>query len=359
MSHVLKNKVDILVSIVVPIFNVEKYLERCLKSIINQDYRNIEIIMINDGSTDDSRRIAKEYADLDSRFVLYDKNNGGLSSARNYGLTKCNGEFVCFVDSDDFLFPDYVSSLMSGFSENDDVVIADYVIYDPKRNKSFLHGQKLKDQRFITSEDKKVLINWLFNGKYPVMSVWKNMYRTSFIKSSNLSFISERLVYAEDFLFNAEAYSAARSVHIISNIVFNHLIIQGSLSQGYRKNYFEMQKELYKRLFVLLDNYYDKAYSETFLKEKTIAIGSSMFQLCKCKWSEAIKNIKSLFKDDFTVDVYNNRFSDTGLFRYRFLYKIGRFRIPFFVVVCAKIMILLNGLYRHFQNKKIYIAKEV
>lgn len=91
-----------LISVIVPVYNVEKYLDECLTSIIQQTYRNVEIILVNDGSTDSSREICEKYLAKDTRVHLYSKDNGGLSSARNYGLDKANGQFVIFVDSDDF-----------------------------------------------------------------------------------------------------------------------------------------------------------------------------------------------------------------------------------------------------------------
>ena len=91
------------VSVIVPIYNVEDYLECCLDSILKQTYTNLEIILVNDGSTDSSLSICKKYLEKDNRIVIVDKSNGGLSDARNAGLENANGEYVMFVDSDDFL----------------------------------------------------------------------------------------------------------------------------------------------------------------------------------------------------------------------------------------------------------------
>ena len=92
-----------LVSIILPIYNAEKYLERCLESIITQTYANIEIILINDGSTDNSINIIKEYAIKDSRIIIIDKENEGVSVARNIGILKARGKYICFVDADDYI----------------------------------------------------------------------------------------------------------------------------------------------------------------------------------------------------------------------------------------------------------------
>lgn len=107
-----------LISVVIPVFNVENYISKCLKSVVNQTYKNIEIIIINDGSTDDSRKVCKSFVGLDSRFKLFDKTNGGLSDARNYGVSKSNGEFITFLDSDDYIDKDYVEYLYTLLEKN-------------------------------------------------------------------------------------------------------------------------------------------------------------------------------------------------------------------------------------------------
>lgn len=110
-----------LISVIIPIYNVEKYLNRCLNSICNQSYSNLEILLINDGSTDQSEIIALQYAKKDKRIKYFYKTNGGLSSARNYGINKCNGEYISFVDSDDWIaldMYDYLLSLIIKYDAN-------------------------------------------------------------------------------------------------------------------------------------------------------------------------------------------------------------------------------------------------
>ena len=117
-----------LVSIIVPIFNVDKYLEKCIKSIINQTYRNLEIILINDGSTDNSYQICKKYSEQDSRIVLIDKQNGGSASAKNYGLKIAKGDYISFVDSDDFVELDMIEYMVNTIKKfNTDIVQCEFV----------------------------------------------------------------------------------------------------------------------------------------------------------------------------------------------------------------------------------------
>lgn len=110
-----------LVSIIVPIYNVEAFLDKCISSIIKQTYKNYELILVNDGSTDDSESICENYLD-DARVHYYKKQNGGLSDARNYGLSKACGSHVTFVDPDDYLHPEYLQTLVEMF--HDDVQVS-------------------------------------------------------------------------------------------------------------------------------------------------------------------------------------------------------------------------------------------
>ncbi|MEF9919528.1 MAG: glycosyltransferase [Erysipelotrichaceae bacterium] len=119
------------VSIIVPVYNVEQYLERCIKSITNQTYKNIEIILVNDGSTDSSLQICKTY-ESDSRFIIVDKQNGGLSDARNAGLKVASGDYVAFIDSDDFIRDEMIKTMLeSAEKKNADICACDMVyLYD-------------------------------------------------------------------------------------------------------------------------------------------------------------------------------------------------------------------------------------
>lgn len=112
-----KNEMNELISIIIPIYNVEQYLPRCLDSVTGQTYRNLDIILIDDGSTDNSSAVMERYAVLDSRIRIFHKPNGGLSEARNFGLDKANGSYITFVDSDDWISPEYIEHLYNNMQE--------------------------------------------------------------------------------------------------------------------------------------------------------------------------------------------------------------------------------------------------
>ena len=107
-----------LISVIVPIYNVEKYLERCLDSIIKQTYKNLDIILVDDGSIDNSTKICDEYVKKDSRIKVIHKENGGLSDARNVGIDNSDGKYICFIDSDDYIELDMIENLYDGIVKN-------------------------------------------------------------------------------------------------------------------------------------------------------------------------------------------------------------------------------------------------
>lgn len=119
-----------LISIVLPVYNVENYLDKCITSIISQTYKNFELIIVNDGSTDSSLEICQNYEEADARIQLFSKKNEGVSSARNYGLERIKGEFVTFIDSDDFITENYVKNLVIALKQcNADMSISRFELY--------------------------------------------------------------------------------------------------------------------------------------------------------------------------------------------------------------------------------------
>ena len=164
-----------LVSIIIPVYNVETYLERCLESICRQTYCQLEVLLVNDGSTDASAAIARRYADSDSRFTLYNKENGGLSSARNYGIERADGEFIAFVDSDDYVDENYVEYLLNILEENeaDIAVIASRKFWGNSAGYSRTEDQDRKSICFNGVE----AIADMWYQKHVENSAWGKLYR--------------------------------------------------------------------------------------------------------------------------------------------------------------------------------------
>ncbi|MBF0714041.1 glycosyltransferase family 2 protein [Gemella sp. GH3] len=138
------------ISVVIPVYNVEQYLRECLDSVITQTYKNLEIILVNDGSTDSSGRICNEYARKDDRIKVYHKKNGGASDSRNFGLEKVTGDLVTFIDSDDWVVNDYIEILYNEQVKTDaDIVIGNYLKYDESDGKFYYY---VLDEDFVVEE---------------------------------------------------------------------------------------------------------------------------------------------------------------------------------------------------------------
>ncbi|UPG64504.1 glycosyltransferase family 2 protein [Metabacillus endolithicus] len=170
------------VSVVVPIYNVEKYIHKCIDSILNQTYENIEIILVNDGSPDNCGQIIEYYSKLDCRIKVIHKQNGGLSDARNHGMKYVTGEFTLFVDSDDWLEINMIEELVkNSIHYNADIVqVAFYYAYE---------DYILFDDRYFSKDDPPFLLNnsslmyeLLINEKVKNFA-WGKLYKTNYIKN--------------------------------------------------------------------------------------------------------------------------------------------------------------------------------
>lgn len=171
-----------LISVVVPVYNVGKYVEQCLNSIINQTYKNLEIILVDDGSTDNSGKICDEFAKKDDRIKVIHKKNGGLSDARNEGMKVVNGEFIAFVDSDDFLDVDFYEYLMKLQNKyNSDITECNFInVYEDKLNE-FKFPKKPEENVIVTDGIGAVFLLMSDDDGISTNSVvvWNKLYRKS------------------------------------------------------------------------------------------------------------------------------------------------------------------------------------
>lgn len=210
-----------LVSIIIPIYKVEPYLQRCLDSIVKQTYTNLEIILVDDGSPDSCPKICNEYAAKDKRIVVIHKENGGLSDARNAGLDAITGEFISFVDSDDYVEPNYVFFLLQKMLENPcDFVIADY--QQSQESKEIIHCRS--EEEIIEGNNK--IISTFCRDLYPVCSVAK-LYKSSFIKKNYLRF--EKGLLFEDQLWSCEMATKAQKICICKEKIYHYIIRDDSI----------------------------------------------------------------------------------------------------------------------------------
>lgn len=171
-----------LVSVIIPIYQVEQYIERCVNSVINQTYKNLEIILVDDGSTDASGEIADKYSQIDDRVIVMHKDNGGLSSARNSGLDIANGEYVLFVDSDDWIDAEMVEYLVKLLQQYPQAQIAQCDRLKVDKEKKPVKNNKKKE--CVVLKNKKEMLESFFriNGEQSNTGVWKNLIKRSLLE---------------------------------------------------------------------------------------------------------------------------------------------------------------------------------
>ena len=206
------------VSVIIPVYNVEEYLPKCLDSIINQSLKDIEIILVNDGSPDNSQNIIEEYKKKDKRIISIIKENGGQGSARNLGLTKAKGEYIAYVDSDDYIEPDMLLEMYNKAKDQDlDIVICGYKnIYKDREEELLISKNLLTD----TLADKKSKI---FN----TISPWSKIYKRDFLLKSKVLFEEDRVWY-EDFAYSVKLLSSTSKIGIVNKPLYDYLIRENS-----------------------------------------------------------------------------------------------------------------------------------
>ena len=206
-----------LLTIVVPIYNIEEYLDRCLDSIYNQTYKDFKVLCINDGSTDKSRDIILKYVDLDNRFQLIDKENGGLSDARNYGIKQVKTKYVALVDGDDYVDNNYVETIIKELNKQDlDILVYGYKQYTLNNtdNKE-LNPPRISDGVYSLDNDKKILA-------YCSNSAWTKVYKTELFINNNIYY---PLGYRhQDLGTTPKLLYKAKKVGFINDCLYNYLL---------------------------------------------------------------------------------------------------------------------------------------
>lgn len=309
-----------LVSIIVPVYNVEKYLEKCLESLVNQTLKNIEIICVNDGSPDNCGEILDNYKAIDSRIIVIEQKNSGLSAARNTGMKYVNGEYIMFVDSDDWIDIDTCELAYNAAEKNKaDLVMWSYVReYEDSSNEKLMFWEDGKV--FEKNEVKKLLQRRicgllgeeLAHPDYAnaLETVWGKLYLAERLLKNNVYFVNTKEIGTEDALFNLYALGYInRAVYIKKCLNHYRKDNNASLTKNYKKNLY-MQ---WQHLFDLMQEYIDKnnlsSDYETALNNRIalsiIGLGLNITS-CDCSMIQKVKKIKEIIKSERYKKAYND-----------------------------------------------------
>lgn len=262
------------VSVIVPCYGVEKYLDRCLESLVNQTLDDIEIILVDDGSPDKVPELCDKWALRDSRVKVVHKKNAGLGFARNSGLEIATGEFVAFVDSDDFVDQNMYKCLYEiAINKNTDAVFCGFKKEFSQGN--FLNVQECSEYMEVSGVDVKTLIpDFIASEPYQKkeykyeMSVWHSIYRRKIISDNNILFVSERVYSSEDIPFQIDFFTKAKKISFIPDVFYTYCWNGGSLTKRVSREKFEKIKSLY---FLLKNK--SVAYDPESLRVKRLFIG--------------------------------------------------------------------------------------
>lgn len=238
-----------LVSIIIPVYNAEIFLHRCLDSVINQDYLHLDIIVLDDGSTDRSVSIIESYLD-DKRVRLIKKINSGPSDTRNKGIERAEGEYICFVDADDFVTPDYVSVFMNNLYAYDlpDLIVTDYTEYSVYHPKG-VGIRQMKEEGIYTAVD---FAPCLFTGTMGVL--WGKLFKTTIIKEENLQ-LDSNIRIQEDLLFVFTYLKYCNSILYTKSYTYHYnRLNEMSLTGKFQSYHIEEFEKVQRAMLILAEN---------------------------------------------------------------------------------------------------------
>lgn len=277
---------DVLVSIIIPVYNVEKYINRCIDSVLQQSYKNIEVILVDDCSPDNCGKICDEYAEKDNRIKVIHKKNEGVSVARNVGIEIAIGEFIVFVDSDDYIVQDSIELLLLAQQKGDyDLVIGSY-----KCSEQNTYIPLGLDCDFTDREISENIVDII--EKTAVFTPWGKLYKVSHIKKNKISF-RPGITFGEDVIFVMEYIKKVNSISCITKIVYNYntsneknasckyhdkfheysKVFTDLVKQIARKESEEIKKFINKRVSYVINHHIYNSYS---LKSAVIGVHSTI-----------------------------------------------------------------------------------
>jgi len=217
-----------IITVVVPIYNVSKYLNACIDSILNQNYRNLEVILVDDGSTDESAKICDEYEKKDARIIVFHKKNGGLSSARNVGIDNATGEFITFIDSDDYVGPTFIETLYESIRNWDSQIsMCDFLRVDENKElDEIVINNSPRQEDFFSPEE---AIKNVYSSDYHGIDfvAWAKLYRIELFTTTGIRYPEGKL--HEDTFTTYKLFYEAKKLSYVDYPLYYYRIREGSI----------------------------------------------------------------------------------------------------------------------------------
>ncbi len=340
-------------SLILPVYNVEKYVKRCVNSLLRQEYTDYEIILVDDGSTDSSGSICDKLADKNNNIFAYHKENGGLSDARNYGMDRAKGNYILFIDSDDWVDEKLLISLHNHLNKsNVDILKFGFQKMQEGNYKNTFFSYfniGVYDRRQIEETILPYTIGpkRLFCYEQNVCkSVWSHVYSLNFLRENNIRFVSEREILNEDYLFNLHTLLYAKSLEVTHYILYYYDYREGSLSKRYITNEFERKLKLHREYKLLLErNGLFERYETPYYSECVDGFYACISNECCC-WNEtskyAVQNIKKILNcKECEISLLKCKRSNMNL-KGKVIYWLMRLKFAYLMYILYKIYAISN-----------------
>jgi glycosyltransferase involved in cell wall biosynthesis len=285
---------NIKISVIVPVYNVEKYLERCVESLIQQTYKNMEIILVNDGSTDKSYEICKKMQQKYKKIILINKKNGGLSSARNVGIAVANGDYIAFLDSDDWVTQDCYEYMLNLATANN-AEVADVMVVQVKNKYDKF---QIKDEKVEVFSGKKILEHYLYRGMKETggapYSSCRKLYKKELFNDDTSGFAENTV--NEDICFNYRILRKCKRIAVSNQVKYFYFQSEKSISTGALKKKDLALLAISRELVDLANESADKRIIELAEMKAARADFSLLARITKYGMDVSIKNPNDLVK---------------------------------------------------------------
>ncbi|MDO4813695.1 MAG: glycosyltransferase [Gemella sp.] len=314
-------------SLILPIYNIAEFLERCFESIISQNFDNYEVILVNDGSTDSSGQICDRYAEKYDNFKVFHLENGGVSNARNFGLSKASGDYIWFLDADDYIVGQPLAELANKLDEHKPELVVfnyqDYNYISKKYKDKVVPFSGYADREKFRSNFAKLFRTDMF------FTVWNKLYRREFLLDNSMKF-EKSAYFGEDVVFNLDLYRKVNNVYFENTNYYIYIFGRPtSAANVYRKERLTIKQDEYRKVEKLCKDfgceYGDLSkYMRTriFINVANNIVDSNM------SYNEKYKELKSLYEDEFFSGLltYSNEY-----FNRRFKLTLVRGNIALFI----------------------------
>ena len=333
-----------LISVIVPVYNIENYIRECLESILAQSYAHFEAIVIDDGSTDGSSAICNEFAELDNRVTVIRQENRGLVGAWKRGVEIASGEYICFIDGDDFISHDYLQTLIDAMTEDVDMVCMNCIKYSQdKQSKYTINELSAGVHEVDGALLRNIINNTLHRGNKLIGNArWSKLIRTEIVKEY-ASYCSDEVSFGEDQQLTVGMILGCRKIRILDEYKYYYRSNPTSIMNSYKKDLWNRSKLLIKTIEAIpdikkIDNYKEQLKVQLF------------DYVCECLKNEQFYGggitrtyFSELYRDVKACELLHDRKLNSGSKFNRLLYKAFRKKCRLFIVM------LLN----YYKHKKL------